>query len=298
MFYVGIDGGGTKTKFTIINEKEEIVNSIEKGTCHYNQIGFDGLERVLTEGIDELIKNNIDKNEIKGVCLGLAGYGKVKSDAVKVEEIVATIFNGISYKLLNDVQIAHAGALDGKDGIVIIAGTGSIGYSSFKGINHRVGGWGYTIGDEGSAYWIGKKAIQAFSKQADGRLEKGRMYEIFKEELNIDDDYELISYINSEIKADRGEIAKLARICSKAAIEEDNSAKEIFSKAGKELASLINTLAKSINEEEIIASYIGGVFKSEELIIKPIEANLNKNIKLKSPKYSPDVGACLIAKNI
>ncbi|MEG0296919.1 MAG: BadF/BadG/BcrA/BcrD ATPase family protein [Clostridium sp.] len=297
MFYIGIDGGGTKTKFTIINEKEELINSVEKGTCHYNQIGFDGLERVLTEGLNELIKDKVNKCDISGVCLGLAGYGKVKSDALKVEEIVSKVFEGVPYKLLNDVQIAHAGALAGQDGVVIIAGTGSIGYSLNKGENRRVGGWGYTIGDEGSAYWIGRKSIEAFSKQADGRLEKGKLYENFKEELNLEDDYKMISYINSDIKADRGEVAKFARICSKSAVEGDSTARDIFNNAGEELAGLINVLAKDF-DGKVMASYIGGVFKSEKFIIEPIKNKLNKDIELKDPKYSPDMGACLIAKSL
>lgn len=297
MFYIGIDGGGTKTKFTIINHKDEIINSVEKGTCHYNQVGFDGLERVLTEGLADLIKEKIEVTSIKGICLGLAGYGKVKEDALKVERIVKKVFENIPYKLLNDVQIAHAGALDGKDGIVIISGTGSIGYSLFNGESRRVGGWGYTIGDEGSAYWIGRQAIEAYSKEADGRLEKGKLYEIFNKKLGLEDDYALISYINNELKADRGKIAKLARLCSQAALDGDITASKIFDNAGKELACLINTLG-NVGKDKVTASYIGGVFKAEDLLIDKIKINLNKNIELIPPKYSPDMGACLIAKSI
>ena len=298
MFYVGIDGGGTKTKFTIINEENEVVFSIEKGTCHYNQIGFDGTEEVLNYGLEELIDgSNINLNHIKGVCLGLAGYGKVKEDAERLAQVVAKVFDGIPYTLLNDVQIAHAAALGLEDGIAIISGTGSIGYSVNENKTRRVGGWGFSIGDEGSAYWIGRKTIEAFSKQADGREEKTKLYYILKEELSLEDDYQLISYIYNEVKSDRGEIAKLAKICTKAAADGDACAQKILSQAGEELALLINALAKDFpKDKKVKASYVGGVFKCGELIIEPIKRNLYSHVEFVEPKYTPDMGAAIIAK--
>lgn len=298
MFYIGIDGGGTKTKFTLINERNEIIFTIEKGTCHYNQIGFDGTEKILSEGLKDIIEStNLNISDIKGVCLGLAGYGKVKSDADKLSIVVKKVFGNTPYKLLNDVQIAHAAALALEDGVVIISGTGSIGYSVNDAKTRRVGGWGYSIGDEGSAYWIGKKTIEEFSKQADGRREKTKIYYILKEELNLEDSYQLINYIYNHIKSDRGEIAKLAQICTKAATDGDKVAIDILEEAGKELAMLINALADDFpRDRKVKASYVGGVFKCGNLIIDPIRKNLNENIEFVHPKYTPDVGACILAK--
>lgn len=297
MFYIGIDGGGTKTKFSLINEKDCLIAEVTKGTCHFNQVGVDGLENVLREGLEELLYNaQINKKDIVRACLGLAGYGKINTIAAKIEEVVSKVFNNIDYILKNDVQIAHVGALGGEDGIVVIAGTGSIGYSLNKGINKRVGGWGYTIGDEGSAYWIGRKSIEYFSKQADGRVMKDSLYLIVKEELGIEDDYDLITYINNKLKADRGEIAKFARLCSISASKGDKGAIQIFEEAGEELGLIINTLAKDFSSNRIKASYVGGVFRSKALIIDPIKKAVNDNIEIIEPKYPPEIGACLIAK--
>lgn len=298
MFYIGIDGGGTKTKFTVINENNEVIFTTEKGTCHYNQVGFEGTELVLREGIREIdASSNLNMKHIKGVCLGLAGYGKVKSDAQKVEEIVKRVFKDIPYVLLNDVQIAHAAALGLEDGVAIISGTGSIGYSVNKTETRRVGGWGYSIGDEGSAYWIGKKVIEEFSKQADGRHEKSDIYYSLKFKLGLEDDYQLIKYIYNDIKCDRGQIAKLAQVCTQTAADGDEIAIKILDEAAKELAMLINTLAKDFTKDKKVkASYVGGVFKCGELITTPIKKYLNSNIEFLDPKYTPDVGACIVAK--
>ena len=69
MYFLGIDGGGTKTCFTLINEKGNVINRVIKGTCHPTQIGFDNLEKLLREGLEEIIKSsNISKEEITKIA--------------------------------------------------------------------------------------------------------------------------------------------------------------------------------------------------------------------------------------
>lgn len=296
MFYIGIDGGGTKTKFVLIDDKKNVINSIEKSTCHFMQVGFDGLEKVLYDGFHELIEGaGIRPNEIESACLGLAGYGNVVSVIDEIKKRVKNIFVGIDFLLCSDVKIAHAGALGSKDGIVIISGTGSIGYSVKAEAENRVGGWGYQIGDEGSAYWIGKKTLEVFSKQADGRLEKKAIYRILREELNIENDYDIIKYVGDKLKGDRSEIAKFAQYCYKAAEDNDTDAIKIFDDAGFELAQIINALYRNYHNEKVNASYIGGVFKSKEFVLKPLMKYLDADIELIAPKFMPEIGAALLA---
>lgn len=75
------------------------------------------------------------------------------------------------------------GALDGENGIVIIAGTGSIALALKDNIVTRCGGWGSQLGDEGSAYWIAKKMLSIFCQEVDGRLEKTKLYELIKKNV-------------------------------------------------------------------------------------------------------------------
>ena len=298
MYYIGIDGGGTKTSFSLMDRDENVISTIQRGACHHNQVGLRGMARIIKDGIDSIIKNNsIHKSDIKCVCLGLAGYGNVQSINTEIDKALKEVLQGMNYIVYSDVHIAHAGALAKEDGIVIISGTGSISYSINNGENKRAGGWGHSIGDEGSAYWIGKKTIEYFSKEVDGRLKKGPLYYLMKEELRLENDYDLIVYINNIIRCSRREIADLSKICSKAAREKDENAINIFKEAAFELAALVNTLIKDFKEEKVNVSYIGGVFKSGELILDPIEIKLDKRAELRAPKFSPDVGACLIAKS-
>lgn len=297
MYFLGIDGGGTKTCFTLINEKGNVINRVIKGTCHPTQIGFDNLEKLLTEGLEEIIKsNNISKEEVTKSYLGLAGYGIVKEIAEGIAKVVSKVFNGMDYILNNDVRVAIAGALAGEDGINVVAGTGSIALALKDEKVLRCGGWGYSIGDEASAYWIGKKSLALFSKQSDGRVEKAPLYEIFKKELDLKTDFEIVSYVNEKLKGDRGEIAKLAKLCSDAAECGDEGAIAIFNEAAKEISEMIKTLLKNYDKDVVKVSYTGGVFKSGELILKPLREYLNGyNAELVEPQLSPDLGACLLA---
>lgn len=297
MYFLGIDGGGTKTCFTLINETGNVINRVIKGPCHPTQIGFENLEKLLTAGLKGIINSsNISKEEITKSYLGLAGYGIVKEIAEGIEEVVSRVFSEMDYILNNDVRVAIAGALSGEDGINVVAGTGSIALALKDEKVLRCGGWGYSIGDEASAYWIGKKSLALFSKQSDGRLEKAQLYEIFKKELGLKTDFEIVSYVNDKLKGDRGEIAKLAKLCSDAAEKGDEGAIAIFDEAAKEMAEMIKTLLKNYDKDMVKVSYTGGVFKSGELILKPLRKDLNGcNIKLVEPELEPDLGACLLA---
>lgn len=297
MYFLGVDGGGTKTCFTLINERGKAISKVIKGPSHPAQIGFENLEILLREGLEEIINNNkISKSDIEGVTLGLAGYGIVKEIAEGIAKIVEKVFYGIKYELVSDVRVAIAGALAGEDGINIVAGTGSIALALKNNEIIRCGGWGYTVGDEASAYWIGKKTIALFSKESDGRVEKSALYNLIKTNLGLNRDAEIISYINDKIKGDRSEIAKLARICSEAANLGDKGAVAIFNEAAKEITEMIKTLLKNYNDEQVKVSYTGGVFKSGDLILKPLKSMIEGlNVELIEPILSPDLGACLMA---
>ncbi|GAA0083609.1 BadF/BadG/BcrA/BcrD ATPase family protein [Clostridium sp. CTA-7] len=298
MYFLGIDGGGTKTCFTLINKDGNVISKVIKGTCHPTQIGFDNLEILLRDGLKEIMESsNISKEQISKSYLGLAGYGIVKEIADKISEVVSKVFAGMDYILNNDVRVAIAGALVGEDGINVVSGTGSIVLALKDEKVLRCGGWGYSIGDEGSAYWIGKKSLALFSKQSDGRLDKAPLYEIFKSNLSLNSDYEIVSYVNEKIKGDRGEIAKLAKLCSDAAQSGDEGAIAIFNEAAIEIGEMIKALLKNYDKkDEIKVSYTGGVFNCGDLILNPLRNILKGyNVKLVEPQLSPDLGACLLA---
>ena len=299
MYFIGIDGGGTKTSFTLIDDAGVKIGDYITKTSHYEQVGFDGVEHVLENGIKRLLmENNLKRKNLGGVFLGLPGYGEVKSVKSKLDEIVNHILKDIPHKVGNDVEVGLGGSLAGMCGINIVSGTGSIALGKdSKGNFIRCGGWGDFIGDEGSAYWIGKKTLEMFAKQSDKRIERGDLYYNIKEVLDLNDDFDIIDYAINKINKDRTKIAEFSSICCDSARKGDKNAIKIFEEAAYELSLLVKMIINELDfENEVLVSYSGGVFKSEELVLKPLRENLKDyNIKLIKPILTPSEGACLLA---
>ena len=200
-----------------------------------------------------------------------------------------------NFKAGNDCLNAWAGSLNAKPGINLILGTGSIGFGvDDKGNSLRCGGWGPLISDESSGYYLGLRLINYFTKQSDGRLQKTRLYELIKEELSIDDDFEIIP--KSEGMT-RDELAGVSKILGKLIENKDKYALELIDKAGYEAALTINTLANKLDfEGKVTASYSGGVFNLGDELLEKIKKYLDPNIELVKPYADPTQGALILAK--
>ena len=108
----------------------------------------------------------------------------------------------------NDVEAGWAGSLACRPGINLVCGTGAIGYGKDpNGLGARSSGWGCFCGDEGSAFWLGKKAIELFAKQSDWRLERTVLYELMKTRLQLKRDFDLIPFVHNELKLERDQVA-------------------------------------------------------------------------------------------
>lgn len=296
-YYIGVDGGGTKTEFICYDEKGHLVDQVTLSTCHILQVSHSQAVSILTAGINEVIAPYMPvcDSDIT-ICAGLAGYGENKNLKHKIEAICKQSFGNKNFIIKNDAEIALAGALDNEDGIIVIAGTGSIGLAKKGNVSYRCGGWGYMLGDEGSAYWIGKRLLQEYTQQIDGRKERTLLVDYLKHTFSLKDDYELINYVSQTLGNQRNKIAGIAILLEELALKSDPAALEIYAQAGKALAELVNQLSKHF-KDTIKVSYIGGVFKSSDLILDPLRNCLQDHTILQSPAHDPAYGAMLIAKN-
>lgn len=301
MYFLGVDGGGTKTTFSLIDSKGCLLTKHQEGTCHYIQVGFEGLRNILITGINtvcDLI--GINKQDITYAFFGLPGFGEVKEDAQKMVDIMKEVLQNKNYTIDNDVIAGWAGSLGCEPGINIVAGTGSIciGIDRYKN-RYRSSGWGHFYGDEGSAYWIGKKTIEAFCKQSDNRLPKGSLYTIIRNELNLKDDFDIITLIHKEYAFDRSRVATFFKMAYKAANQGDISVQNFFREAAYEYAIMVDAVLNNIElEDRVIVSYSGGVFNAGDIILKPLEEiliSLSPKIVLKKPILNPSLGSALYA---
>lgn len=301
MYYLGVDGGGTKTAFMLIDEQGKVRGFVRKPGSNYLQLTTDELRKILADGILTLCKQA--DIEIKDICysfLGLPVYGEIEEVTLFLEATVTEILGNDQFTCSNDVEVGWAGSLACQPGINLVGGTGAIGFGrDEQGNCARASGWDFFLGDEGSAYWLGKKALALFTKEADGREKKTYLYDLFREKFKLKNDLDLISVIHDSLQIKREKIAQLALVLYEAALNGDEKAIQIYEEAAFEYSLTVNAILDKLDfpkKEHILISYSGGVFQAGSLILEPLKKYLKDNhVKLIQPILEPVTGAALYA---
>jgi N-acetylglucosamine kinase-like BadF-type ATPase len=304
-YFLGVDGGGTKTAFLILDEAGRTRGQHEGPTSYHLQIGLDGLRAVLTNGVAAALKAAaLSADDLTRAFFGLPAHGEDSRIQPALDAMPAEILGHDRYTCGNDMVCGWAGSLACADGINIVAGTGSIGYGECGGHSARAGGWGELFGDEGSAYWIAVQGLNIFSRMSDGRVPKGPLYASLKQEFALADDLDLSGLLTDSASAARNDIAALSKLVAAAADAGDLEARRIFDAAAQELALIIDAIGSALPFEagqRVPVSYSGGVFGAGALVFDPLRAALGRlahNYDLVQPRFAPSVGAALYAAKL
>jgi N-acetylglucosamine kinase-like BadF-type ATPase len=302
--YLGVDGGGTKTAFCLLHEDGRVAARALAPSCYYFTEGIGLVGRVLREGIDEVCtRASVTPAEIRYAFFGLPTYGEVSGDVPILDAIPEEVLGHDRYACDNDTVCGWAGSLGGVDGINVVSGTGSITYGERDGRGVRVGGWGDLFGDEGSAYWISIRGLNAFTRMGDGRLPVGPLHEALRNHLELEADLDLVDVVLNRWQGGRSEIAALSRVVARAAESGDDCAAQILSEAADELAELVDSTRRQLDfgpDEMIPVSYSGGVFNIPS-VVEGFEAalgDLHDSYDLREPMHSPVVGAAIYAAKL
>src|SRR5436305_64604 len=152
---LGIDGGGSKTRFVLADGEGRLLGTHTGPGSYHLEIGMEGLRKVLSDGLAALFaQTGIEASAVAYGFLGLPAHGEDSAARLELDAMPEALLRHRRYRCGNDMVCAFAGSLAGEDGINIVAGTGSICYGERDGTSARAGGWGELFGDEGSAYWI------------------------------------------------------------------------------------------------------------------------------------------------
>ncbi|MEV6374872.1 N-acetylglucosamine kinase [Micromonospora musae] len=299
--FLGVDGGGTKTAFCLLRADGTVVAQATTASSYYFSEGIDLVARVLKEGVGAVCAEaGITPAEIDFAFFGLPTYGEVSGDVAALDAAPREVLGHDRYRVDNDMLCGWSGSLGAADGINVISGTGSMTYGQRAGHGLRVGGWSELFGDEGSAYWIATRGLQAFSRMSDGRQPAGPLLNVLRDHLGLAADLDLIDVVLNRWHGDRGEIAALSPLVTRAADQGDEAAAAILAEAGRELALLVETTRSRLGypvEEQVLVSYSGGTFNAPQ-VREAFRAHLHTlhgGYDLRQPVYSPVVGAALYA---
>jgi N-acetylglucosamine kinase-like BadF-type ATPase len=274
--FLGVDSGGTKTALCLISGRGDLVPQTDTEGTYYTNRGIElvgGIElvaRVLQEGVTSVCAQaQISPREIQYAFFGLPSYGEIARDLPALGEAPHAALGHNRYRCDNDMVCGWAGSLGAADGINVVSGTGSITYGQRAGVGVRVGGWGELFGDEGSAYWIAIRGLNAVSRMSDGRLPKGPLFVTICQQLGLTVELELVDVVLNRWRGDRSKIAGLSRLVSQAADLGDEHAAAVLHEAGRELALLVDATRRRLQYppgETVPVSYSGGTFSAARVL--------------------------------
>ncbi len=299
MISLGIDGGGSSTRWLLLSEEGEIARG---KTDSFSGLFFSEAEKQKNlKTLDSLIMTIKEYAKPDIVVAGITGLGSSPIEQ-KIHKMLASKLRIKPERVIikNDMYIAYRAAFELAEGVLVYAGTGSIAYYISKEKTLRAGGRGYMIDDAGGGFWIGQQALRNVLRQED---ELGKAAEsILAQEV-----YTLLEVKDWEsIKAKvysggRKMLASLSPAVVAAAKQDDPVAKSILQDAGKELARLANALLKQLAEKKPVA-FAGGISKIHPLLNESLKASLKNNTDLRiaqteAVEAAARIGLELIASN-
>jgi N-acetylglucosamine kinase-like BadF-type ATPase len=300
--FLGVDGGGTKTEFVLIDETGRVLAKHQEGSAYYLEIGLDGLESMLAGGIAATLKQaSVTGSQLTFAFVGIPAYGEDSRLLERLNSAASPALARGIYRCGNDMVCGWAGALGCRDGVNVVSGTGSIAYGEFQGRQARAGGWGELFSDEGSAHWVAREGLNLFSRMSDGRAPQGPLLAFMRAHFNLALDLDLCAAVYGAGPASRRNIAQLAPMVAEAARCGDLQARSIFTSGALELAAIVDATRVHLQvpiEVALPVSYSGGMFKLDELVLEPFQSALRRRgaaYEFIAPRLPPAAGAALYA---
>lgn len=297
MFVLGIDAGGTKTVCLLADEDGHVRASARGPGANLATLGELEVEKVLHEVMERALAS--ERGLPAAICLGVAGVDRVE-DASVIRGIMRRIGHKASVLVVNDALIAlEAGAGEGQ-GIVLIAGTGSICYGrNAEGLAARSGGWGAILADEGSGWWIGQRAMQAVMRQADGRGPATALTPRVLAHFDVTEPWQLVHEVYYRNQR-RRLIASLGEHVESAASDGDAVARQIIADAAGELVTSARSVAEQLQMRGVQFPLVlaGSIFRVVGSLVAGVIAGVAEVVPRSQPlllDVEPAVGAVRLA---
>lgn len=286
MLFLGLDGGGTKTRAVALDGEGRVMGDRVYPPAYLPGQGEEGVRQVLRRILEDLPERPA------GAVLGLGGFGEARSWDEAYWQVAREVL-GDNLRLMNDVELAWWAAFGGEDGVVVIAGTGSMAYGKGPKGTGRIGGFGPLFGDEGSAYWIGLEALRMASKAQDGRVPPTALRGL-PQLYGKGDLLELLAFLQEEPALLRFRVAALAAEVDRLATR-DWAARDVLLRAAQELHLMASALAHRLGVGRVAP--MGGVFRSP-LVREFFSHRLtSEGLQVESPRAEPALVAARMAKD-
>lgn len=242
--FAGVDGGGTRTRAVIVDETgRELGRADHEGavvTAHEPEHAA----RAVSRAVFRAARRADVELPVRVLWAGLAGAG---GESARAAVTLALQEAGLAERLVvgTDVEAAFEDAFSERPGLLLIAGTGSIAWArDERGAVHRVGGWGHQLGDEGSGYAIGLRALRALTRAEDGRGAPTDMRATLLDGCGVSSVEELVAWVG---RASKAAVAALAPLVIEAADDGDEEAAAIVHDSVRELRAHVEAALRAMD---------------------------------------------------
>ena len=295
-YYLGIDGGGTKTTAAVSNEKGNILLKKVGKTINFYSVGMDTARKNLLSVVEDIYKE-IGEVVFESVFVGCSALDS-EADAQTLTSLCGEI-KADRIKMDSDLYVALKSVENAVCPCVAICGTGSmaIGEDADGKVRFK-GGWGHIIGDEGSGYAIAVNALKCCCIFSDSG-EESPLLESAKEYFGVSDFRAAIDKIYSP-GTTKDVLASFAAKVQKTAEEGDVFARSIIVNEAHNFARTVFSLLSEIEECTVLALY-GGVFQHNELFRETFSEDVNEiypELEIRLLDIPPEEGALKIARSL
>lgn len=295
-FYLGIDGGGTKTRCALGDESHVLATAMTGGS-NMIRLGETRAREALHAALrDVCAAANISPDQIRGICVGASGAGRPEVVAA-IRAILAEL-TPATIQVVGDTVTTLEAAFGSGPGIVTISGTGSIVYGrDVAGKTVRAGGWGFAVSDEGSGQWIGRRAVSTILHAHDAGLDTSLAQAVLNE-WNLNSLDELVHTANSTPPP---EFPRLFPVVLHVADGGDSMARSLLESAGAELARLTDMVIRRLVPRPPHApiAISGSVFRQSALVREVFYNTLQRTfsgLDLRRELVEPVDGALALAR--
>ena len=295
-YFLGIDGGGTKTMFKLADESGAVLNTVCKGSSNPNDVGMEQAVSTVKEGISEVCRG-IPCAEVS-MFAGISGGGLTGNNGKVLNEFFST-FGFLAYDNGSDIENLVA-LSDCEPCILIIMGTGFIVYGLNGTERIRVAGWGQFFDDGGSGYTLGRDVITAVLRAGDGSGEKTALTGLLEDRIGESAE----AHVAAFYEGGKRYIAGFADLAFKAVEEGDPAAVKILKKNMAFVADMIDTAVERLVGTELPDGkmpvlFAGGISTQEDILFPMImDALKNKQVSLMRITQEPVEGALRRARQL
>ena len=293
---VGVDAGASRVRI-IVARDGQIAAQTEAAAVNPNVVGADASIAIILA----LVRGQLRGATPDALCLGAAGIDRDTTLAIYTTAIKADIAPR-QLMIIPDALLALRAAVPDGDGVVLIAGTGSIGFAVRDDRTFRCGGYGHVFGDEGSGFVIGREGVRLTLRALDGRAPNDGLTKSICEYFRVSDVRGLLSCVYEDAAPNR-RLAELAPMIVAFASDGHRAAAKIVQQAALDLAELARTVARhaELSERDAALVLAGGLLQENSLLTYLLETRITNELPLmrvlKNPP-PPVMGALSLAERM